>query len=575
MAKRSGLTVGALHPLAQAAQRNQHLDRFLLHLRQRLTQRKLNLVLGAGATKDAGAPLWGTLVSRLRDKLKAAAVRGNNRPEANERFGPAMAAQILLTRLERKIESSGILTKQGVPPKRSSDFVNHSWIEQIRNAIYKDVPIGDDEKFAQHPYLEPLAALVSSCPLTINFNFDDIVDRATQLHCQRQNKDQPSIVWKLPVAYLDKGCTILHINGYLPRAGKAASERLVLTEGAFSELMLQQTDYQSLTLLRSFSESTVLIVGCSLEDSSLKAMLKAASHINPGNYHYLIHYISDDDRTPPEQLAEIFDANRRVYNLITIFLRSEEIKLIMHALSEANDGKFSQTLKEMNPNASTHYRFYVVGAVGAGKTTLLRNLRMFQTHEEWSGPVPDDMYKDSAGLSDQQKIAVDTFLKAQLYTKNQTMAQAAPGFHIMDRGYLDLIAFSDEDAENVRKVDMLESHVSSGHSLQNGQIILLIAEEDELEKSQWGRGRIPKSYGGDGYSKDTLVRQQTILQAIYAPHWQYNARSFAAGELARLVAFDVLTKPCVPLDFRERITFVRNKGVAEHYDKPGRKGRGK
>jgi hypothetical protein len=82
-------------PLADAMSRQQYLDRYILHLRQRLRRRNLNLVLGAGATKDAGAPLWPTLVGRLREALSD--IRSASSKDASQTFGPAMAAQILFT----------------------------------------------------------------------------------------------------------------------------------------------------------------------------------------------------------------------------------------------------------------------------------------------------------------------------------------------------------------------------------------------------------------------------------------------------------------------------------------------
>lgn len=548
-------------PLADAFQRQPHLERFIIHLRQRFQGKHLTLVLGAGASCEAGTPLWMDLVERLRKRHIP--LKSPRAPDTLSRFGPAFSLQVLRRRFERGVEKRRSKKWPLVPDEKEADLVRFEWYNEIKRELYKDVP----KRFADitHPYLEILGQLIAECPLTINFNFDDISDRAAEAYCLSRKLANPHVVWTLPVAYRTKESTIFHINGYLPaRIGKAASEDLVLTEGAFAELLSQEMNYQSIAILRAFAESTVLICGCSLEDNSLKAILRSSRSVNFGNYHYIIYHVKPSEKMDRKEIDDIFEANREVYNLITIFLTSREIHELFRLLAMDDHAEFEDTLQSYSSRMITRYHFYAVGAVGAGKTTLLRNLRSFVTYEEWTGTVPEEMYKDPTLLTNSDRAKVQAFLRVQLRKKNATMKNASPGFHIMDRACLDQIAFSESNEENRNKVDMLLDHVGVG-GFQDGQIIFLAAGHDTLEDRQWKRGRVPKPYGGLGYSGTTLSKQQNILEKIYSERWCYNSDSLEKDILARKVAIDILTRDYQPLSFKERIDYVRRGRLASSY----------
>jgi hypothetical protein len=57
-----------------------------------------------------------------------------------------------------------------------------------------------------------------------------------------------------------------------------------------------------------FARNTCLIIGCSLEDE-LRNVLMRGAEINPGNYHYYVHYVESDEDHGTECGAA--GANRR------------------------------------------------------------------------------------------------------------------------------------------------------------------------------------------------------------------------------------------------------------------------
>lgn len=183
-----------------------------------------------------------------------------------------------------------------------------------------------------------------------------------QVICTNKAQELPHIGWKLPFGYADKGATILHINGFISSSGKSYSEHLVLTEGAFADLMIQKTDYQSIALLRAFAETTILIVGSSMDDTSLKAMLRSSRQINPANYHYAVHFISDDDTQSEEHLERMFEVNLETYNIVTLFLRRNEYSIFIRMIARMDDSEFQVSLKELNPSSRSSLLFYIVGA---------------------------------------------------------------------------------------------------------------------------------------------------------------------------------------------------------------------
>ena len=85
----------------------------------------------------------------------------------------------------------------------------------------------------------------------------------------------------------------------------------------------------------------------------------------------------------------------------------------------------------------------MVGSVLAGKSSCLEALRCFRTFEEWNSKPPVKMYQDHKTLTAPERTEIDDWVCAQLNQKNDRMRKVGVGVHVMDRGFLDLFAFSD------------------------------------------------------------------------------------------------------------------------------------
>lgn len=538
------------------------LERFIIHLRQRLQSEQLTLIVGAGISAEAKAPLWNDLVARLQKKLDG----GGRIKKTDPRWalGPAFLSQILFRRFAQNAVSD---SQNTIPSVYRHVYANAKWMSEIRNELYKDVPSTIPQIIRKHSYIENLAKLSNLCRITINFNFDDILFSVAKII---DNNSSPILSWNLPNNFPKKNSLIYHINGFIPRSElKRGSQRLVFTEGAFAEWLPQTRSYESMSVLRFFSENTVIIVGCSLDDTSLKTMLRASMDVTPSNYHYYVYWMKDRDALSREQMIDIFHANLDIYNMVTLFLTSRELNDVFNIILENDESIFLHRLNLLGARENT-FRFYVTGPVSVGKSTLLERLRNFRTYEEWLKSPPDPMYKDKNLLTEAEKRNINRFLSEQLIMKNKIMQEVRHGFFVMDRSYLDLFAFSDSNDENISKLEMIKNEIIPTGSFQNGQVIFLMANGKTLEDRQWKRGKIPRDHSGLGYSQSTLESQQELLCKIYDNCWVYDTSNSSPDALARQVGRDILMREYSPINFSDRVKFVENGGLADTYPEKGK-----
>lgn len=290
----------------------------------------------------------------------------------------------------------------------------------------------------------------------------------------------------------------------------------------------------------------MLLVGHSLGDSSLKNYLRRNHEKRPANHHYLLHWMPHSDSMSETRRQDIFEANLELYNLITIFLTSEEIRELFKLLNQS-EREVRDFLDDQQPDKRSNYHFYIAGPVAAGKSTLIEQLRCFNTFEEWTRPPPKLMYRSADQLSAEEKAEVDDFLWRELKEKNRRMEQAPVGFHFMDRAPLDLYAFSKDDNENKDKTQNIRNIVIRDSQLKNGAVVFITASGKHLVQRNLKRGRDPETSGTDQY----LEKQSDKLKDIYSPNIELLTDELCAGELARRVARIALLENYSPVDLQK------------------------
>jgi predicted ATPase len=522
--------------------RQPRLPRFLCHLYQRLNQQRLNLVTGAGISIDAGVPGWHALLERLAaDQEALKEDLGLHRAAG---LNPEYLGQIIYHRFKNACTIAE-------PVDLRLATVEHGWGEAIHKAIYQQVPADIADIVKDHPYLAQLRDLARKVSLIINFNFDDILADAIgdQIKIGTVAGNALSVTWQPPLTDRQHLTTIYHINGILPRVSlKKRSPQLVFTEDSFADARARAPGVSAEYLFLRFVQNTMLLIGHSLADSSLKNYLRLNRDKSPANHHYMVFWIKDGDEISENRRRDIFEANLELYNLITIFLTSEEAREFL-ALLNQDERCFNEALELLGNDRRSRYHYYITGPVAAGKSTLLEQLRCFQTHEEWTRPPPREMYLASTQLNEEQKVMVDRFLYSELKEKNKRMHAAQVGFHFMDRAPLDLYAFSNLDNENKEKSRKLRELVTHDQPLQKGEILFVEATPRALVRRNMARGRPPEDAGKEEYFEN----QTNKLKAVYGPSFVISTEQYNAGDVARLVARHVLLDDYSPVDLNALI----------------------
>lgn len=521
--------------LKSAMARQPRLHRFLCHIYQRLSQQRLTLVTGAGISTDAGVPSWYGLLDRLAER--SADLQADFRQHRAAGLNPEYLGQIIYHRIRNDCPET-------VAADMREATINHDWGRAIHEAIYKDVPDDIEQVLKSHPYLSELRDLARKVALVINFNFDDLLADAMGATVGGQESRTSTVVWHPPLVERDNTTTIYHVNGVLPRVSlRKRSPQLIFTEDSFSDALARSPNVSGEYIFLRFVQNTMLILGHSLNDTSLKNYLRKNRDKSPANHHYVIHWLKTSDAMSDQQRNDIFDANLELYNLITVFLTSNEIKDVL-ALLNLDQREFRDALDNMGGDKRHRYHYYIVGPVASGKSSILEQLRCFQTYEEWTRPPPKEMYLSFDKLDGATAKRIDTFIYAELKEKNLRMHDAPTGFHFMDRAPLDLYAFSKDEEERKRKTRELRENVARDRPLQSGEVIFVTAAGDTLVKRNAGRGRLPKDSGEKSY----LSEQAEYLNRLYSPSLVVPTDTKTPGEAAKQIARHVLLEDYIPID---------------------------
>jgi hypothetical protein len=457
--------------------------------------------------------------------------------------------------------------------------IDSAWMVAVHDALYKDIKgLSFDVIAARHAYLRQLGELVAHASFTVNFNFDDIVDEAAFNHVQVEarslTKDKkppsPEVIWRPKVENRRGAPVIYHVNGYLPRESiRRKSDFLTLTEDAFADILVSPNSSDTEFVASRFASMTFLLLGTSLGDNSLKNMLRIGAIRSPANHHYIIYWEDAAKQTSASQRADIFGVNLEVYNLISIFLTTNQISEFLSSLNETTAGTFEGRLARLYPGRNgppTRRRYYLVGAIASGKSSNLELLRCFNTFEEWFGRPPALMYQSHTSLSPEARLEVDEWVLEQLCLKNDSMHETGPGIHIMDRAFLDLFAFSQDDSERFDKATKLEARVSvTGNQIQPGQIIFLKANEEAYKQRLARRGKLRGRRQRLDYDPSQLIRQTETIEKIYNPEarWTIDTSSLSPDASARAIARRILVEePYSQFDFSARIRSMKSDGGA-------------
>lgn len=484
--------------------------RAVVHLRRQFEVKRFGLVMGAGVSIDFKVPEWKILVERIAADPR---VSGTDLLKGDvEKKSLPYKTQMLFHRYRERAISA---FAGKMSPLEAQNTIEADWLGVCATHIYSSVTSELGEALGAHPYFEALLPLVQGSYLTINFNFDDFLERSLALRKRDEDKNNRGfeVVTDPWPQFRRQNSVIYHPHGVVPHRRalmELPTDRFVFSEAAYSTQYVGSRGHDTSFLIAHFARNTCLLLGCALEEE-LRNVLMRGAQINPGNYHYYVHYIADESSGPnEEQRRLISETNFNVYNLVTLFLTSEKIAALLDLLN--NKTVDSPALHDLatRTDVALKYNFYLTGAIGVGKSTTASQLRSLHVLDEWLEVRPQILAKPWDQLTPTEQTEADDWIIGQFRAKNDVLRHLNEVISIVDRPPLDPLVFSKrEDWSSKAKTLLDEICPERKWSIEKGVVILLTGDPEVLS------GRV-RATGRSDYSKDRLERMQNDLTTIYS-----------------------------------------------------------
>jgi hypothetical protein len=263
----------------------------LRELRRAWQRRELVLFLGAGVSVPYGLPSWRNLVLELLfEQARNTRRLGPLLPHYRSAVASWMADYfqydplVLARMVERNLREAA---RRAGPAAAEEGF-----LERLREHLYANFT--DPPK---RTLLQALADLIErgtgadGVEAVVSFNFDDLLERELE---KRRVKFATVAGAKRERA---GGLRVIHPHGYVPQQGPLSRHDVVFTEPDYHLLTEAVFHWGLSEIVQRLRKSTVLFVGLSMSDPSLRRLLDA-SHNSEIPPHFQIqkrHGLQDSD----------------------------------------------------------------------------------------------------------------------------------------------------------------------------------------------------------------------------------------------------------------------------------------
>lgn len=487
--------------------RNQVLERYcreIVHMRQELENNRLGLILGAGISTDFGFPGWPDLIKRIAEHPQIGAQKMIKKPISHTSISQLLFQQYKLNKMKN-------VEEEDLAYKRIEMKIKAGWNRIVRDALYKEVPDNIEALIKRDEILWAYIDVIKRIRITVNYNFDDSLER--MLAASRTDEEKKRIrgykaIWSSTIQVTPDSRVIYHPNGYLPRRlNENSSEQLVFLEDSFADQLIDSMSGHHAFLMNHLSQTTCLLMGLSLNDPTLKHLLRQNAIRYPGHYHYYIAYLGSGVTNDSMYEQSVSGSNFEVYNLITLFLSKEEIAALGLLLS-MDPNEFRHLVEEKGKR--NIYRYFITGPVSVGKSTMLSHFQSLKSHDEWLEPLPPGMEKDPSKVEDKEDIKkIDDWIAKQIGLKNVDLLDNQTGLHIIDRAPLDAFAFTPAE-KWVDKARLIKKEIRPGKSKRElcpGHIIFMTGDPQVMASRA-----IMRHKDTDG---EHLTVQQEMLKQVY------------------------------------------------------------
>lgn len=444
----------------------------ITHMRQKKEDKELIMCLGAGINKFWNLPNWWELV---RDISENKDVNGKSIFESN------MSLTTKTQTLYEHYKKNCSIKQKDLDCIFQEDFVRHEWIKIIHHELYKKCKKKNSRQ--NHPYINEFINIIEQSPITINYNFDDFIEQRIS---KRQKNDSGErnyeTIYSPSVNFKRSQGVIYHPNGFLPESlAEGYSDHFIFAEKSFQDQLLESIMGYYSPLLYFFSKYTMLFLGLSMEDQTLRHLLRQNAIINPGHCHYYVFFKDRNFNLTADEMKAIQDSYFDTFNLIVLFFDNNEIaelgKYLNMELSKFEDESNAR-------DAGISYNYYITGAPGTGKTTVLNYLGSFNIFNEWPDARPDNLNKEDNFLSSDERKRLDEWIQEQFRKKNKLISKNSLTkccIQLIDRSPLDPITYAETKhkiAERARSLKSTYFKNKRDKELSPGHIILFTADPE-------------------------------------------------------------------------------------------------
>lgn len=479
----------------------------IAHLRWQVQKKRFGLVVGAGISTNFNVPQWKDLVADIASCPSVDGVSLINGESAKKSL--PYKTEMLFQRFQEKHSA----TNAGLNSLAEKNTVMADWHLLCQDHLYRKPAPNLDKALRKHPYFESLIPLVQDSHLTINFNFDDFLERSLAL--RKQNKDVGTRGFEVVTdpwpQFRRTDSVIYHPHGYVPSGiMEKTVDRFVFSEGSYSNQYVGARGHDSSFLVTHFARNTCLLVGCSLEDE-LRNVLMRGAEINPGNYHYYIHFVSDAAPAPNEvERRLIEDTNFKVYNLITIFLKEKEIGALLRLINEKCVGDPALNDLSLQCGAPLKFTYYMTGPIGVGKSTTTNFLRSLAVLDEWQEARLPILSKPWDSLTKAQRNKADSWIAQQFKKKNDALRHlVGSAISVVDRPPLDPLVFTKPEDRPAKAKALIDAICPErSYDIEKGVVLLLLGDPIVLSARVRATGR-------ERYTSEKLKTMQADMLEIY------------------------------------------------------------
>lgn len=278
--------------------------------------------------------------------------------------------------------------------------------------------------------------------------------------------------------------------------------------------------------------------------------------MNPGSYHYYIHHVGDSEKIADEEKQLISETNFNVYNLITLFLTSIEIKALLKLINseQVNNQEFIRFGE--SADVVLKYIYYLTGPLGVGKSTTTNLLRSLHVLDEWKDARPANLAVPPEQLDSSELSEADKWIANQFYEKNNTLLDLEPSISIVDRPPLDPLAFTKINDRPLKARQLRSTICPEGTSwrIVSGVVILLTGDPSVLSARVRATGR-------EKYTSKLIDEMQQDQCKIYSDECIYkiDTKNMTVLEVTKKVAEIIHRKAYQPFDLMgELLKYERN-----------------